>query len=235
MSLLTICQDAADRLGIVRPSSVVGSTDQQTLRILGYAQEEGKSLQKDYAWQVLVKEASFTATATETQSSAIPSDFDRFMDDTFYNRTRKRPVYGPLNSHDWSFSKAVVANVLIESFRQRGSTSDILLTPTPTAGDSYYYEYVSKNWCQSSGGTAQSAWAADTDTGILDEEVMTLGVVWRFRQAQGFDYDEQFRKYQILKTELQARDGGKRMLNAGYYIGTRRRRAPFVQDGSWNL
>lgn len=201
MSLLTICQNAADRLGIARPSSVINSTDNQTLRLLGYAQQEGKALQKEHAWQILVKEQSFTATATETQSSALPSDFDRWVDDTFYNRTRKRPVYGPLNAQDWSFSKAVVATVLIESFRQRGSTSDILITPTPTAGDSYCFEYVAKNWCQSSGGTAQDAWAADSDTGIIDEECMTLGVVWRFKAGQGLDYAEEFRNYE-LKTDL---------------------------------
>lgn len=235
MSLLTICTNAADRLGIVRPSSVMTSSDQQTLRLLGYAQQEGKALQKDHAWQVLVKEGTFTATATETQTSALPSDFDRWVDDSFYNRTRKRPVYGPINAQDWQFSKAVVATVLIESFRQRGSTTDILLMPTPTAGDSYYFEYVAKNWCQSASSTAQSAWAADTDTGILDEELMTLGVIWRFKAGQGFDYAEEFRSYELLKAELKSRDGGKRTLNAGYYIGTRRRRAPFVQDGSWNL
>lgn len=235
MTILTICQNAADRLGIVRPSSVITSTDQQALRLLGYAQQEGKALARRHAWQILVTEASFTSTATETQSSALPSDFDRFVDDTFYNRTRKRPVYGPLNAQDWSFSKAVVATVLIESFRQRGSTSDILITPTPTAGDSYYFEYVSKNWCQSSGGTAQSAWASDTDTGILEEELMTLGVIWRFKAGQGFDYAEEFRNYETMVTQAIARDGGKRTLNAGYYIGSRRRRAPFVQDGSWNL
>ena len=235
MSLLSICQDAADRLGIIRPSSVINSTDQQTLRLLGFAQQEGKALARRHAWQVLVKEASFSATATETQSSVLPTDFDRWVDDTFYNRTRKRPVYGPLNATDWSFSKAVVATVLIESFRQRGSTTDILITPVPTADDSYYFEYISKNWCQSITDTAQSEWAADTDTGILEEELMTLGVMWRFKSGQGFDYAEEFRNYEIAVTEAIARDGGKRILNAGYYIGTRRRRAPFVQDGSWNL
>jgi hypothetical protein len=109
------------------------------------------------------------------------------------------------------------------------------VTPVPTAGDSYAFEYVSKNWCQSVASVEQSAWTADSDTGILEEELMTLGVVWRFKAGQGFDYAEEFRNYELMVTQAAARDGGKRTLNAGYYIGTRRRRAPFVQDGSWNL
>jgi hypothetical protein len=82
---------------------------------------------------------------------------------------------------------------------------------------------------------AQSAWASDTDTGIINEELMTLGLCWRFKAGQGFDYAEEFRSYEMAVAQDIARDGGKRTLNAGYYIGTRRRRAPFVQDGSWNL
>lgn len=235
MTLLTICRDAATRLGIVQPSSVVNSTDNQVQRLYGFAQQEGKSLMRRYAWQVLTKQETFTATATETQSAVLPSDFDRFVDDTFYNTTRKRPVYGPLSPQDWSFSNAVVATVLIESFRQRGSTTDILLKPTATAGDEYSFEYISKNWCTTSGGTEQSAWASDTDLPILDEELIILGIVWRFKAGQGFDYSEEFRTYELMVAQAMARDGGKRTLNAGYWIGTRRRRAPFVQDGSWNI
>lgn len=233
MSLLTICQNAADRIGITRPSSVVNSTDQQSLRLLGYAQQEGKDLARKYDWQVLTKEQTFTATATETQSSALPSDFDRFIAETFFNRTRKRPVYGPLNANEWQFAKSVVATVIIESFRQRGDS--ILMTPTPTAGDTYAFEYVAKNWCQSSAGAAQSAWASDTDTGILNEELMTLGVVWRFKKGQGFDYDEDFRSYEMQCAQIYSRDGGRRVLNSSGMRSNFRPRAPFVQDGSWNL
>lgn len=235
MSLLSLVQNAADRLGIVRPATVITSQDQQALRLLGFAQQEGKALARRHTWQILTKEGTFTSTATETQTSALPADFDRWIDETFFNRTRKRPVYGPLNAQDWQFAKSVVATVIIESFRQRGAANDILITPTPTAGDSYAYEYISKNWCAKSDATPQSAWALDTDTGILEEELITLGVIWRFKAGQGFDYAEDFRNYELMVAQAIARDGGKRTLNAGYSLQSRRPTAPMIQDGSWNL
>ena len=235
MSLLSLIQNASDRLGIVRPATVITSTDQQALRLLGFAQQEGKALARRHTWQVLTKEGTFTATATETQTNALPTDFDRWIDGTFFNRSRKRPVFGPLNAQDWQFAKSVVATVIIESFRQRGSTTDILITPTATAGDSYAFEYIGKNWCQSSGAVAQSAWASDTDTGILEEELMTLGVVWRFKAGQGLDYSEEFRNYELMVAQATGRDGGRRVLNAGAYMSGRRPAAQFIQDGSWNL
>ena len=38
MNLLTLIADAADRLGVVRPTSVVGSADQQVRQLLALAQ-----------------------------------------------------------------------------------------------------------------------------------------------------------------------------------------------------
>ena len=42
MSLLTMMEAAADRLGIVRPTVVYASTDQQIRQLLSLANQEGK-------------------------------------------------------------------------------------------------------------------------------------------------------------------------------------------------
>lgn len=233
MSLLTMIQDAADRVGLARPSSVVSSSDLQVRQLLGLAQQEGKELAKRHSWQRLVSEKTFTSTATETQASVIPTDFDRYLDDTFFNRTRKRPVYGPLTAQEWQFSKGVVATTVVESWRRRGNA--VMLTPTPTAGDTYAFEYVSVNWCQSSAESAQSAWTADTDTGLLSEETMTLGVMWRFLKAKGLDFAEDFRSYELRVAQEIARDGGKPTLNAGISANPLRAKSIYIPDGSWNL
>jgi hypothetical protein len=41
-SLLTIIQDVADRIGLVRPSSVIGSSDHQVRQLLALANQEGR-------------------------------------------------------------------------------------------------------------------------------------------------------------------------------------------------
>jgi 3-methyladenine DNA glycosylase Tag len=236
LSLLTLVQDAADRLGVVRPTSVVGSADQQVRQLLSLAQQEGKELSRRFAWQVLTKEQTITATATETQANAIPADFDRVVNDTFYNRTANRKVEGPLNAQEWADYKASVSTVLFDAFRVRGDS--LLLAPTPTAGDSYVYEYVSTWWCTTSAGTTGTlaAWASDDDIGILPEELMTLGVVWRFLRAKGLDYAEAFRSYEVAVMQRQGWDGGKRITSMarGPGRGTAPR-IPSFPDSSWNL
>lgn len=232
MSLLTLVQNVCDRVGVTRPSSAYNSTDQQVLQLVSLAQQEGIELAKRHTWQVLTAEKTFTSIASETQTGAIPSDFDRIIDETFYNRTAKRKLKGPLTPQQWQFHKGAVATTLIEAFRIRGSA--IMIAPTPSAGSTYAYEYVSKNWCESSGGTDQAAWAADTDTGILPEELMTLGVIWRWQRAKGLDYDESFTTYERQLAIAISRDGGKPTLSASRSPDYSAR-LPIIKDGSWSL
>lgn len=233
MSLLTLIQNTAGRVGITRPTSAYSSTDQQVIQLVALAQQEGKELAKRHSWQKLTSEKTFTSIAAETQTSAIPDDFDRFVDETFFNRTMKRFVDGPLTPQEWQYHKGVVATTIIEAFRVRGNS--LMLTPTPAAGSTYAYEYVSKNWCESSDGTDQSAWAADTDVGILDEELMTLGVIWRWQRAKNLDYAESFNTYEMQVAQAITRDGGKPRLNTGRDTSHRAARRPTIQEGSWSL
>lgn len=232
MTMLAVVQNACDRLGINRPTAAYTSTDQQIIQLVGLAQQEGKELAKRHTWQALTTEKTFTSIAAETQTGAIPDDFDRFIDDTFFNRSQTRHVRGPLTPQEWQFHKGVAATTIIEAFRVRGSA--ILLTPTPSAGQTYAYEYVSKNWCESSAGTDQAAWAADTDVGLLPEELMTLGLIWRWQKSKGFDYAESFRTYEMQVAIATSRDGGKPTLN--FSTSSRQgARIPIIKDGSWSL
>lgn len=234
MSLLTIIQDSADRLGIVQPTSVIGSSDQQARQLLGIAQNEGKTLARRSAWQRITKEQTFTGVAADVQTSAIPDDFDRFVPETFWNRTQNRFVQGPLSVQAWQNIKGKNVPPVADAFRQRGD--DILITPTASTSDTYAFEYVSKNWCTTAdGATEQSQWTADDDLPLLDAEIMTLGIEWRFKKAKGFDYSEEFRDYETQAVQAMARDGGARTLNMGSDVDLSQPFTPTVPDGSWPL
>lgn len=235
MSLLTLTQAACDRIGLPRPSVVVGSSDTQVRQLFGLAQQEGIDLARRGPWQELIKEKTITATATETQSNAIPSDFERMIEGTFWNRTQDRRVVGPLTPQKWQMLQTGLYSLVWDAFRIRGT--EILMSPVPTANDSLAYEYVSKNWCANAAGTVErSAWAADDDAGLLDEELMTVGVVWRFRKAKGLDYSEEFRSYELLVARKLANDGAMSILdlNGDRMDGGGGVYDPFVPEGNWS-
>ena len=213
MTLLTICQDAANEIGVPSPSTVVGSTDTTNIQLLAAANREGKNLVAGYDWQTLIKEEAHTTLAAESQGdmSTIASDFLRFSNDTMWNRTTDRKYYGPLNNAQWQRLKASVSSGITNYFRIRGNA--LLFHPAPPAGESVFFEYIGKNWVITSGSSANAtSFAADANTTVLDEDLITLGVIWRFLKQKGLPYDNQFQEYRLKLSEKQSKDGAKQII-----------------------
>jgi hypothetical protein len=227
MTLLTIVQSAADRLGLTRPSTVISSPDENAKILLGLAQEEGKALADRHTWQALQTEYTFS-TANGTASYALPSGFDGIIKDTVFNRTQRRRMQGDLSPSQWQETQASLVTMVNPAFRIRGNL--FYISPTPTAAETVAYEYISKNWCQSAGSVGQSAWVADTDTGILDEELMTLGVVWRFKASKGLDYAESMSNYEIEVAKAIFKDGARVTIDTSCSERDRVPHAPTVPE-----
>lgn len=235
MSLLTIIQDLAAEFSLSSPSTVIGNTNKEIIQLLALANEEGKNLSNRYSWQVLTSESTHTSVATESQGAMTTiagTDFGWIKPDTMWNRTQNRKMF-PVTDSDWQTMKSSGITGPVEYWRIRGG--NLIVIPTMTAGETVAFEWVSKNWCESSGGTGQSRWADDTDTGKVDEYLMTCGIRWRWKKAKGLDYAEDFNTYESLVADIAARDGAKPNLNMGKgggvsFIGNRN-----VQNGSWSL
>lgn len=233
MSLLTLCRSAADRIGIPQPPSLVGTSDQQSRLILSYATQEGIELSRRHPWQVLVKEHTFQ-TVDGTVAYSLPSDFDRVIEGSIWNRTQSRRLVGPISAQRWQMLQAQSVSTSWQAFYIRGNYFRI--SPTPSATETIAYEYVSSWWCGTASDTSPTAaaWADDTDEPFLDEELITLGVVWRFLRGKGLDYSEAFRTYEDQVTKRIAHDGGQRMLDLSNEPGTSIYE-PYVEDGNWTI
>lgn len=234
MSLLTIIQSASVRCGVPSPSTVIGSTDKTVLKMTELSNEDGKELARRHPWQRMVTEATHTTVATESQGAITTiagTDFNYIVEDTVWNRTLVRR-WIPVNREQWQTMKARTITGPDCYFRLRGNT--LITIPVPTAGQTVAFEYVSKNWCESSGGTGQAAWADDTDVGLIDEDILVLGVVWRWKQAQGLEYAEDFSKYERLIADAIATDSVNGTLNMNSRRLVKGGKG-YVPEGSWSL
>jgi hypothetical protein len=234
MALLAMIQKAAKKLNLNSPSAVIGNTNKETIQLLNIADEEGQDLAQRYRWQRLVEESTFTSVATESQGSMTTlagTDYGWLCNDTVWNRTRNRRMF-PVDDVQWQGLKSNTITGPDEYFRIRGNT--FIVIPTMTAGHTVAFEWVSKNWCETSGGTGQSAWAADTDVGVLDENLMGMGIIWRFKKYKGLDYAEDFNLYEAQVANAIARDGAKKRLSTGSAITTRFLDRKSVSEGSWS-
>jgi hypothetical protein len=233
LTLKQMVQAAAERMGLPEPDSVVANPEVTAQRLLRLFQNSGMDMVRRNQWQALMKEHTFTTVNAETQTDTpIPSDFDRFVDETIYNRTENRRVLGPMNAREWQSNQALSASPVTDMFRVRGGA--FLYYPAPTAGDTVAYEYVSRWWIdtnQDDSGEA-SVFAADDDVVLLDEEMIIQDVIWRYRQSTGQQYAEAFRMAQLTMLNRIASDKGRKTLR----LAERSSIGPgiLIPEGNWN-
>ncbi len=221
MSLLTICQGAADALSLPTPTAIVGDSSANSTLLLRLAKREGRELMRRHNWQSIQSGIGFTYAGT---TRPLESDFDRFMPESviLYNSTKARPVYPFTTSASWN---AVTDGTPTGWWLQNDL---IYIAPgTDMIGDDFLYSYMSKNYCKSSGGTGQSDWLADSDIGRIPEHLMELGLTWRWLRAKGMDYAEEMATYEREVEKAAARD-------RPYYSGVKVVQPSIRDFGDWN-
>lgn len=228
-------QRACRRLGLSVPTAVVGNTDAQVAQLLELAIEEGEELSSRHGWSALTAEATYTQVAARDQGllSTLASGFESMIPESFWNRTTTLPVVGPVTPRDWQMLMAFPVTGPYQQFKIEGGHLYIDPIP-PNATDSLAFHYKSRNWCESSGGTGQSEWSADTDVGRLEEDLMRQGLMWRWKSAKGLDYAQDFEGYERRVLDLIARDKapGPLRLDGGI---SRRVPGVMVPVGSWSV
>lgn len=235
MSLLTLVQSATRRMGINTPSGVVLSSDNAVLQLLELANEEGRELGARTAWAALDTAVTFTTVATESQGNinTIAPNLKYIINNTIWNRTLRRPVFGPLSPQDWQRDKASFSQGPFNQFRIIGTALSFI--PVPVAGQTCAFEYITKAFAtDSTGAVDRTSFANDADLCKLDEEIMTLGLIWRWRQVKGLDFSADYQKYEKKVIDAIARDGTKPMLSLSGG-STDLQPVVVVPAGSWGI
>ena len=215
MTLLTIVQNVADEVGVNSPSSVINTTVATDQQLLRFANASGLRLLRRYAFERITQEFTHTTTAAEDQgalTTIIGSDFDRLVPTTLYNRSQSRRIKGPYTPQEWQRDKGTVSSSIQEYYRLRGG--NLLISPAPAAGETIAGEYVSKNWILDSDGTTTKAvFTADSDTSLIDEDLIVLDVKWRYLKSKSLDYSEEKLEFESEFANRRGEDKGGRIID----------------------
>lgn len=179
---------------------------------------------------------------------ALPADFERPIDGTFWDRTRYWQMRGALSPQQWQLYRSSVYGKATIQRRWRIRNSDWLSSAsgTPTTnvlsidpvpvddGANLVFEYVSNGWCASaSTGARQSQWLADTDVGVVPEYLLRLSVKWRLLRRRGLSYSEELDEYEREVDKAVARDGGTAVLDMTPAFGLGLVSPLNIQDGNF--
>jgi len=215
VTLLTAVNNAQRLLSLPVTATVVA--DGQETQNLLYAlanSEAAEVLRREFYWPLLQRTKSFTASLASLQSSGKATDFKYAIPETFWNTTTHRQMGGPLRSSEYSFAQGQSVTSSITQyvmFRYDG----LHIFPTPTEAATISYDYIVNTPVLAVDGTTyKTAFSVDTDTYVLDEDVLKLGIVWRYKQSKGRDYAEDLRNYELaLLADYQSQIGSARTIS----------------------
>jgi hypothetical protein len=170
----------------------------------------------------------------------MPADFDRFIDQTMWDRRFQWALIGPTSPQfDQWMRSGIVPTSPRRHWRQIGKLPTAFrIFPPPTASGDFpgtlVWEYISKNWVQDGAtGTYKDSLQSDNDVPLFSEDMMVLGAKWRLWQIKGFSYAAMQAEYVDFVDARRAHDGGMPVL------GLARRVYPYllspqqVQDGNF--
>ena len=218
-TLKTICENALKQLtGFRVPSAFAASQEANGIACFQLANVEGRTLERRYRFQRLIKEGTIT-TANGTESYSLPSDFRAMAIASQWDRTDDERLAGPATSGEWQLLKSSLVQDGVRTwFKLRGNK--VFLNPIPTSARTLSFDYFSKNWVRPANGNEDgsddlAAFEADTDEPLLDDLLLEMGIRWRFLAAKGVPFQTEYADYEGMRDDLLAADRGNRIINLG--------------------
>lgn len=233
-TLLGIVQEFCTRRGLPVPAIVMASQDDQYMQIKGLLHQVLEDLGSRKVWQRLSKETTFLSTAVESQGSltSLAPGLKWITNNTFWNRTRRLPVFGPRNATEWAALKGQPMTGPFMQYRIR--EDQLLLNGTYSAGDTLSFEYVSEYLIQGADQVYKQYFTKDTDTALVKDAILLAGLTWMWKEAKGFKYAEDFRRYESLVADQAGHEATKATVSMDGGAG---QFAPgvMIPTGNWNL
>lgn len=156
-------------------------------------------------------ETGATIVFSKTKYS-LPSDYDRLINRTQWDKTNHWEMIGPETSQEWQWLKSgYVQTTPRVRFRQLGGFYQIW--PPQSNVNLYGFEYLSKNWAFNVSGTPKASFTADSDTCIFQDRLMVAGLKLKYFSVKGFDTTDFRRDYMYQIEAAMSSDKGAPNLN----------------------
>lgn len=184
-TLLDIATAVADETKGPRLANIAQNSDPDAQNMLRLVNKVGTRLMRMYEWDILLREETVSATGSEIliPSASMPADFDRFVPETFWDRSTNNLLSGPISSVEWGGLKVQTFSSQNKKFIFRNGA--VLTQPIFAAGVDLAFEYVSNFWCENSVGDGLSSMASDADVLRLDSELVISIVKYEWLSSEG--------------------------------------------------
>ena len=216
MTIASAIASAALRVSGERLGFVFSNDRQIAVELADLSNEVAADVAASHQWQALTRIAALTGDGTATAFD-LPADYGRML-----------TMSGVQKAGSWLWDYNHVASMDDWLTRLNGgfvgisnawiiTGGQIHFNPAPTGTANF--PYISSYWARAEDGTVRGQFERDDDTFILPERLITLGLVWRWREQKGLEYAEDLRNYEVALSQYQTRDGGPTVIRRHSGVG----------------
>lgn len=144
----------------------------------------------------------------------FPSDFDRQIDRTHWDKSRHWEVLGPKTPQEWEWLKSgYISSGPRIRYRPFGGL--FAIWPPLGSTESLSYEYQSKYWIYATASTTltKQAFTVDSDTCMFPDPLMRSLIKLKYFEMKGFDTTALYRDYLRQLDIAKAADAGSPTLS----------------------
>lgn len=126
--------------------------------------------------------ATYTLTKVKYD---MPTDYDRQMDRTHWDKTKHWEMLGPETAQQWEW---LISGYISTGprIRYRIFGNYFQIWPFTASTETLGFEYLSKAWARTAAGVPINAFVSDDDTCIFPDRLMVSGLKSRYFKAKGF-------------------------------------------------
>lgn len=216
MTVLQAVQQAAPWIGISVPSVLFSATDRTSVEMQATVNECALAIAEDYDWQRLRVLNTITGDGSE-ENWALPSDYARMLKRSklWPSDEPNSPLTHIEDSDKWLQDEVQDFSSVIKRWTIYGGQMHI--KPAVTLSSTVKFFYISNLIVVATGGTAptKTAFDADADALFVDERLLKLSIIWRWKMAKGRPYAEDLENYNRARDVLATADKGARVLHIG--------------------
>lgn len=192
MTVLSVTKDVCAVVGVQIPTSIFSniSGNRTMQEMLSLANEMAQRTAYDgREWTKLKKINTFAGNGTQTAFN-LPADYKRMLlaSNVWLSTTALHPMRFIPNTDEWVQRRA------LNRFDPWGEWTllggQMLIWPAMGTGITATFVYLQRNCVALASGGAGDSFLADSDSYVLDERLLKLGMIWQWKAQKGSPYAE---------------------------------------------
>lgn len=239
MSLLSICQAVTAETGWPVPSAIAANSEGTAVQLKALANAELEHLSEQHDWPHTEVEYTFN-TVIGTTVYELPENYRKMVFGSLYNAAQYYQLRGSMNPEEWMRRKyGLLGSISRQTCRvivQTNGRYALEVTPTPSSAEQVVFFYQGNQYAKTEAGVRQSKYEGDTDTSLIPERLVQLGLKWRFRRAKGLDFSAELAEYNsVVSQQFVARQMPQDIPVGGRRYGYDELGSGYVPDNGYGL